>query len=127
MSNVEREELVIDLSTGERTARTIQRASPTDAERAALLILDRTDFLFALAAAVGQSPVNVVSYVSGVIDASALDDDDKITAKFLIQQAARFHRVDPDLGSTLLEAVGALLSLTPSQIDTMFLSAAGQI
>lgn len=98
----------------------------TDAERAALIALDRTDFLFALAQAVSQPFSTIVSYVSGVIDASDMSASDKDLAKGLLTYAVKFHRVDPDIGADLLNAVGAELSLTPAQIDTLFLTAAGQ-
>ncbi len=98
----------------------------SDAERAALIVLDRTDFLYALSQAVSQPFATVVSYVSGVIDAGSMDAADKDLAKGLLANAGRFHRVDPDLGASLLNAVGAELSLTPTQIDTLFLTAAGQ-
>jgi hypothetical protein len=101
-------------------------SGPTDAQRAALIALDRTDFLFALAQAVSQPFSTIVSYVSGVIDASDMSALDKDLAKGLLTYAVKFHRVDPDIGADLLNAVGAELSLTPAQIDTLFLTAAGQ-
>ena len=119
---------IVNVVTGEVTVDNAFETSPSlpDAERAARIVLDRTDFLYALAQAVSQPFASIVSYVSGVIDASEMVADDKDLAKGLLANAARFHRVDPDIGADLLNAVGALLSLTPAQIDTLFLTAAGQ-
>jgi hypothetical protein len=118
-------------STGETVTEsvddsTLNRRTPTDAERAAGIALDRTDFLYALAQAVSQPFASIVAYVSGVIDASEMDAAAKDLAKGLLAHAVKFHRADPDIGADLLNAVGAELSLTPAQIDTLFLTAAGQ-
>lgn len=101
-------------------------SEPTDAERAALIKLSRTDFLMALETALSLTAADplVDDYVAAQIDASALSAANKRLAKTLLMNAVEFWRVDPDRPQMLDTVGAAALGLTSAEIDQLFLGAA---
>lgn len=99
--------------------------NPTTPEIAAKLSLRRAAFFLALDSALGltSSDALVHDYVKAQIEATAaLTAEQKRAALTLLLNATTFYRADPDQPG-LLDAVGAILGLSSSQIDDLFIGA----
>ncbi len=103
------------------------------ADRASRLVLRASDFWISLSrllierGAIGPTDDARV-FVVARIDAAAgamIDADTALSARVRVMTAVEFHRNDPE-SPGLMDAVGALLGLTPGEIDDVFLAAVGQ-
>lgn len=101
----------------------------TNAQKAAPITLSRVQFLGALATALSQPPETVADYIKAQITAAEgaaqISSSDASLARFFIDNAGEFPRVDPNPAeAALLVVVGAILGLDEDAIDALFIAAA---
>ncbi len=128
-------DLVVNTQTGAITTPTPsseelasrQAATPNSA-LAARITLSRVQFLGALAATLSQPVETVATYIKAAITtaegASQISAENAALARFFIDNANSFPRVDPSPSeAALLVAVGAILGLDEDAIDSLFIAA----
>lgn len=108
--------------------------APTEAERAAQVVLSAADFYVALAS---SSVIDMAgaadpeAWLVAQIDTSPLDAATKAVASILARKATQFHRADPERPG-LMAVIAAILpradggiGMTTAEIDALFLTASG--
>lgn len=96
---------------------------PSDAERAAAIVLSPVAFWGALAVALARPLDQIEAHVHWEIDAAtALSADQRAQARFFMSKAVEYHRADEN--RDLLEAIAAELGLSPAMLDQLFIQAA---
>lgn len=85
--------------------------APTTAEIAATKELSAVKFKAAIATMLSQPLSSIDTYLEAQISNSSLASDEKDLAIFLLRTANTFHRVDPDIGDSLLAEMAVVLNL----------------